>query len=225
MPRSRASLDASPDRREASTKNPTWMFCEGSSRVTSRVTLQDMLRDYYKRLPEPAPSAPLAPPGTGRSPHERRNIWSVPRNPAGSLSGWERERDVRGPSASPGVAGTHPGLPARAEGGGRGGQTGRAAARRLLTPAAFARLGRRPTQAGKPRGSLRPRPPERCLPRGRQNKGLGFSLPAPVGEGVPGLDSGPAGALPGPCGMWKQQRRRANKDIEGPCSGFWLRGA
>ncbi|KAJ1141052.1 hypothetical protein NDU88_007389 [Pleurodeles waltl] len=44
------------------------------------------------------------PPDAGRSAHERRNAWSAPRNPAGSPSGREREKDVRGPSASPGVA-------------------------------------------------------------------------------------------------------------------------
>ncbi|KAJ1092193.1 hypothetical protein NDU88_005305 [Pleurodeles waltl] len=84
------------------------------------------------------------PPGTGRSAHERGSGWSAPQNPAGSSFGRERVRDDRGPSAGPGVAGPRPGLLARAEGGGRSGRTGRAAAGRPLTPAAFTRLGRRP---------------------------------------------------------------------------------
>ncbi|KAJ1081586.1 hypothetical protein NDU88_001765 [Pleurodeles waltl] len=101
------------------------------------------------------------PPGTGCSAHERQSVWSEPRNPAGSPSGREHEKDDRGPSAGPGVAGPCPGLPARAGEGGRGGRTGRAAARRLLTPAAVAWLGQRPAQAGKPRGEPSPPPPLR----------------------------------------------------------------
>ncbi|KAJ1207076.1 hypothetical protein NDU88_002468 [Pleurodeles waltl] len=148
-------------------------------------------------------------PDTGCSARERRNVWSAPRNPAGSLSGPEREEDDQGPSASPGVAGPRPGLPARAEGGGRAGRTGCAAARRLLTPAAFARLGRRPAQAGKPREEPSPPPPRGACRVGGETKVSNPPYP-------PRWRRERRGSTRVPQGLCLAQGERGNNSEDGP---------
>ncbi|KAJ1143280.1 hypothetical protein NDU88_009590 [Pleurodeles waltl] len=174
------------------------------------MTVKRSLMALPLSLPSLPLSATLAPPNAGRSAHERRNVWSAPRNPAGSPSGREREKDVRGPSARPGVAGPHPGFPARAEGGGRSGRTGRTAARRLLTPAAFARLGRRPAQAGKPRGEPSPPPPLRSACRsGGKTKVSDSPCPPQWGRGR-------RGSTRVPQGLCLAQGERGNSSEDGP---------